>query len=344
MKKFFILILLFLNGCTVLKENEIPYVTYTIARLLEDGRQIEYQGYIDRGLDVDLSFNMSGIIDELYVREGDFVKKGEVLAKLDNEEYKLDVSRTQNKLEDAIVKYNRAKSYFERVSKLHTAGGISYNDWENAQTDLKSAKNQIEISKSELGIAKSKERFSHIYAPYDGYIIKTHKDKMQFTTLGDKVISFQGKGMAEAKIFVSQNEINKLSIGQKAILKADPIENKIYGAKIKSISKTSINEGSYRITVSVENNPKELVDGMSVYVIVDSPIKKRIMIPIDAVCTNNDEKFVYAIVENYAKKKIVETGIYENGMIEIKKGISTGEKIITGGMDKIMDGAKVEYD
>lgn len=351
MKKALLLCILlcFLSGCTGQRNENIPYVDFIPAKYQKVESDKTYQGYIDRGLDVELSFALSGVMNGIYVVEGEFVKKGKLLAKLDNDEYKFNITRAQSELDDAYVKFNRAKSYFERITKLHSAGGISYNDWEEAQTNLKSSVNQIKILDDALKIAKNKETFSNIYAPYDGYVIKTFKDKMQFASAGERVILFQGEGMLEARVFVSENSINDIKIGDRVILTSDAIKNREYEGKIKSKVNSSINEGSYRVTVSVLDNAPELLDGMSVNVFVPNENKTcKILVPTSSVLAEKDKKYVFVLKKETENKGVVYkreivTGDIYNNEIEIKCGIKEGEFVVIEGVNKIMNASLVRF-
>lgn len=352
MKKKFLLVLIFafLSGCTRETTAEIPFVEYKRVEVKPYEIEKSYAGFIDRGFDVELSFGLNGTIDTIYYLEGDFVKKGTVIARLDNKEYEFGIERAQNELEDAIVKYNRAKSYYERITKLHDAGGISFNDWESAQTNLKSSMNQIEILKDSLEIAKDKYKFASIVAPSDGYIIKSYKDNGQFSSAGERVILFQGKGGLEARVFVSQSEINKINKGDEVVLKSDAILGKTYRGYVKTKTNTSINEGSYRVTISIPNNYDELLDGMSVSVsVLNKNKQKGIFLPINSIVSDGDKSYVYLFCTKdgklgYAKKQEVVTGEVKGEEILIKQGLQEGSLVIVKGVEKIMDNSKVEVE
>ena len=153
-----------------------------------------YPGYIERGGTVNLSFRTSGIVEKLYINDGEYAQKGKLLAVLDDEEYKLQIKKAKTSLDDQVVKYERAKSYFERISKLYDAGGISYNEWEAAQTNLKSSINQMSILKDALRIEQDKEKYRKIYAPYNGFAIDVTKSKGEFISAGEIFVIFQDIG------------------------------------------------------------------------------------------------------------------------------------------------------
>lgn len=349
MKKAFLFLLIFLlTACNSKVKSDLPFVSYMQAKVETITDEKIFQGFIDRKYDVELSFGLSGILKSTFVNEGDFVKKGTLLARLDNEEYKLDIEKAKNELNNAYVKYGRAKSYFERISKLHKAGGISYNDWENAETDLKSNSNTIKILTDSLKLAKNKEKFSNIYAPADGYVIKTFKDNGQYVQAGEKTILFQGKGGLEARTFVSQNYINSIKIGDEILLKADAINGAEFKGRIKSKVNSSIENGSYRVTVSISPDTGELLDGMSVKAYLKGADKKGILIPKSSILSDIEGQYIYILNKTGDKKgnvqkRTIETGESFNGKVLVLSGLHEGELYVVEGVNKIMDGAEVEF-
>ena len=339
---FLLLSVLFLVSCSndISKENKYVKIKSVGIETFNDSKC--YPGYIDRGKDVNLSFSLSGPIKELNTFDGEYVKKGKLLARIDNDEYKLQIEKAKNELNDAIVKYERAKSYFERISKLYTAGGISYNDWESAQTNLKSSVNQIAILKDALLIAENKETFANIYAPADGIVIDVLKDNGQYVSMGDTVIYFQGTGSLEAKIFIPESDINSISRGQKVLLKSRILKNKIEGY-VKSFVLSGINNGSFETTVSIPVDYPELKDGMSVSVeILPENLKKGIFIPLSSVVSNGLRKYVFTIEKTgknkgIARKREIETGKIYGNKILILKGLVKDELIVVEGTEKISE-------
>lgn len=351
MKKAFLFIacIFLLSGCMRTNEENIPFVRVEKVDIQNETLNKTFQGYIKRSSDVYLSFNLSGIMTSRYVNDGDFAKKGELLARLDSEKYDLDVQKAKLELQDAAVKNSRAKSYFERISKLYKAGGISYNDWEAAQTDLKSSINNIEISKDNLKIALKQEGYTKIFAPYDGYVIKAYKDPYQYAEAGENVFYFQGLNGLEARIFVSEFDINNIEVGEKVLIKSDTSLNKTYEGKIKSKINSSLDKGSYEIRVSVKDDKNELLDGMSITALIgEVKENKKIYIPLLAVVSEKDKKFVYILNKTSENtgiltKKEVQTGEIIKDKILIVSGLNGGETIVTEGTNKVMDGIKVKF-
>ena len=350
MKKFVIILFLispFLSACNLdISEEKTAKVREIEFQNVNDNKI--YPGYIDRGGTLNLAFRSSGIIKELYVNDGDYVQKGKILAVLDNEEYKLQIAKAKTALDDQIVKYERAKSYFERISKLYDAGGISYNEWEAAQTNLKSSVNQIAILKDTLGIEQDKEGYRKIYAPYNGIAIDVTKSKGEFMNAGETFVIFQGLGKTEAKAFVPEKNIANIKKGQTAILSSEVFEGKKFKGKVVGIIKTSLNKGSFEVTVATDNDSPGFLSGMSVNIeIITTPIQKEILIPINSIFVEGEEKYVFKLNKiNEAEGKAIKTEIITGNITEDKisvlGGLIPGDFIIEN-ISNIKDGEKLKY-
>lgn len=351
MKKIYailFLISLFLTACNfeknapkTVKINEIKFQNI-------DNNKI-YPGYIDRGGTINLAFRSSGIVEKLFINDGDYVQKGKLLGVLDDEEYKLQIKKAKTSLNDNIVKYERAKSYFERISKLYDAGGISYNEWEAAQTNLKSSINQVAILKDALKIEQDKENYRKIYAPDNGYIIDVTKSEKEFIGAGEIFATFQAKGKLEAKAFVPEKDVINLKKGQKAILTSEVFKNMQFEGEILNIIKTSLNKGSYEVTFGFKKDFPELLTGMSANIkILTAPIKNEILVPINSVFMENDKKYIFKFnklndFEGEAIKQEILTGDIVKDKIIVQRGLIAGDFIIVENFSNIKDGEILKY-
>ncbi len=348
-KFLYFVLILSITGCSPNFEENIPYVPVQEVKITNVQTDKIYQGYIERMYDSELSFNLSGVLTGKYISNGEFVKKGALLAKIDNDEYQFQIKKTKAELEEARIKQNRANSYYKRISKLYQAGGISYNDWEEAKTNLNSSEKQIEVLENSLKINQKQENFTRLYAPYDGYIINVDGELGEYIQAGKTVIYFQGNKNPQAKIFVSEKDINNIKNGEKAEILCGATGDKKYAGKVLNRVNSALNKGSFEVTILIEGKNPELLDGMSASVkIGENASKKEILIPITSIVNEGVGSFVYLLkkeneFEGKAIKKEVKTGEIQGENIEIKEGLNGGELLIIKGVNKIMDNSKVKY-
>jgi len=373
MKRLFLLFILILISaaplvsCAKKELAEMRYVEYTKITPEAPDNKKEFFGYIKAGGDMELSFETAGKIKKINFTDGDTVKKGQVIAEIDNEIFELEEKENKSALADAYVQYANAKSYYERIDKLHRVGGISDNDWDKAKTNMQSMQHKIAVSKEQLEASRKRAGYGKLYAPDNGIILKKVKEENQYTDPGQTVVIFQDNRKSEAKIFVSEKYINCLYKGKSVEIKTDddfssPDEasdidktntpNKTpRTAKIKSITKTSIDEGAYRATLIFDKKYPDLKDGMAIRALVEfTPRKddkeKIIKLPPHSVLEDENSSYVWLLEDikddtaRVKRKDIKAVDIVNNSVIV--EGLRRNDLVVIRGVNEVMDGQKVK--
>lgn len=353
MKKLFfltILSILLFSGCTIKSEQTIRPVEYTIVQNGTDITNKTFFGYLKSSSLTDLSFQIEGTLKKIFVDEGQKVKKGQIIAELDAPLYNIQVQEAKYALSDARIQYQNAKNYYDRIQKLHAAGGISDNDLDNAKTKMESSNAQIQIAQEKLNYMIHRSGYERIYAPTDGIILSKAVSEQQYLSPGTTVVQFQGNSDVEAFIFVSQNYINKIKRGQKAKIRVDAIKNKIFEGYVKEISETSLERLSYRVKLKITNQSPMLKDGMSASAVfeIESEDKTQIYIPINSIIKEGSNDIVYTIINRKdgigeIKKTIITTGELNNDKINVTSGLNNGDYLVTRGVSEVQEGQKVKY-
>lgn len=339
-----------LISCAKKELAELRYVEYVKITPEVPENKKEFFGYIKAGGDMELSFEAAGTIKKINFTDGDAVRKGQIIAEIDNKIFELEEKENRSALADAYVQYENAKSYYERIDKLHKVGGISDNDWDKAKTEMQSREHQIQISKEQLEASRKRVGYGKLYAPDNGIILKKLKEENQYTDPGQIVVIFQDNRKSEAKIFVSQRYINSLYTGKTVEITTD---NTITPkkAKIKSITKTSINEGAYKVTLIFDKKYPELKDGMAIRAIVDLSFEKDgarkiIKLPLHAVLEDENSSYVWILADikedtAKVKRQDIKTVDIINNFI-IVEGLRRNDLVVTRGVNEIMNGQRVK--
>lgn len=351
MRKFFacFLVVFLLCGCNFFINEPLRPVEWQKVSKCQSVFEKEFFGYVKSSSLVDLSFQIEGAIKSVLVKEGQFVKSGQVLATLDSPLYEIEAKEAKYNLDDAIIQYKNAKSYFERIEKLHAAGGISHNDRDSAEVKMNSAKYQIEIARKKLEYQKKRANYDKILAPYDGQVVSKILSEGRYVKAGESVLTFQNNKSAEAVIFVPQNFVNELKVGQEALVLVEA-QNKKYGAKIKEIRPTSLETQSFRVKLIIPSNSPEIKDGMSVSAIFKGKNKTcAILISTNSIFYENNSAYVFKLLpdkkkENTAtvQKTAVKLGEIQNGQIEVLEGLMPNDLIVTKGLDEMAEGKAVK--
>lgn len=296
---------------------------------------LRYSGSIEPSQTIPLSFQNVGTVKDIYVEEGDFVKKGTLLASIDNKDMK-------NMYEIARSKYMQAKDAYDRLKTVYEQGSLTEIKWVEMETNLEQARSSLELAKSNL-------EKCDLYAPADGVIGKRNTEPGQSSISGlGAPLELVKIEKVFVKISVPENEINKIQKGQKAGFQVAALNGKQFLGTITNVSPVAdAISRTYNAKITVANPGFELKPGMVCDVSFNSNISdNKILAPYSAVSAGADGKpFVFVITadKNRVMKRQITTGSYVGSMIEVTAGLANGETIVVEGKEKLSDNSLISY-
>lgn len=339
--KYFLIVLMILLTCSCVNQEKITKINYIQINDSYLNKKIFY-GTLKAQNSADLSFQTEGKIAYLPYTKGDFVKKGETIARLDDVLYKIRQNEENAKLKEYVIQQEKQKSNFNRLNVLHKEGAISDNDWENANYELQIIKQQINIQKEKVKYIQKEIDYSSIIAPYDGYISQKYTTQDSYAKASQPIVQIIGSIGAQVEIMVDEKTLTKLKQNDKVNIK---ILNNNYKGTISHISKSSLENGGYLIKIDIENISSTLREGMSAQVELKSE-NSTYKLPISYIFKEGENTFVYKIINikdniGSIKKMPITTGELDEYKIEIIKGIKNKDYIIADPQN-IKEGQKVE--
>ena len=295
----------------------------------------KFQGIIKTDQNMILYPEFSGRVSKIYVDEGDVVKKGQALAKIDD-------GGLYNELKLVESQAKLAKTIYERQSKL-------WNDKIGSEIQYLEAKTNYEIQNNRLKSITESLAKTTITAPFSGTIDEIFIEEGNLVSppmMPDQGNAFRIINLNELYVesVIPESFIGKIKKGAEVQIEI-PVLNKSFNSTIKH-SVSSINELSrtFKIEVSVPKNDLDLIPNLNVEVnVLDYTNSQAILVPESIVSEDSDNnKFLFTVLNNKAKKTIVETGYTQNGMIEITTGLDVNEIVINEGGRIVKDGQNVK--
>ena len=295
----------------------------------------KFQGIIKTDQNMILYPEFSGRVSKIYVDEGDVVKKGQALAKIDD-------GGLYNELKLVESQAKLAKTIYERQSKL-------WNDKIGSEIQYLEAKTNYEIQNNRLKSITESLAKTTITAPFSGTIDEIFIEEGNLVSppmMPDQGNAFRIINLNELYVesVIPESFIGKIKKGAEVKVEI-PVLNKSFNSTIKH-SVSSINELSrtFKIEVSVPKNDLDLIPNLNVEVnVLDYTNSQAILVPESIVSEDSDNnKFLFTVLNNKAKKTIVETGYTQNGMIEITIGLDVNEIVINEGGRIVKDGQNVK--
>ncbi|MFH1867532.1 MAG: efflux RND transporter periplasmic adaptor subunit [Candidatus Omnitrophota bacterium] len=300
--------------------------------------------------EIELRFSVNGVVDSINFFEGDMVRKGDIIATLDQKDALLKLEYSKSKLKTQEVAQMSAKKKLEIHQKLYDEGIIIEPKLEEMKLEHESAGTQVKSAQKEVEFALSELDKTYLYSPIDGVMGTRDVEVGEFVNSNIKVATLFDTESIVVEMGVIEKDISRVALGQKAKVNVDTYQGVDFEGKIDSVAPI-IKGKSRTLTVKIKiknDNPKgTLLPGMFARTWV-SVYEKKNTIKVPAACLydlDEDGEFdsVYVVdEENIAKARPVKIGYISTDYVEIVDGLREAEQIVSETMAEVKDGVKVD--
>ena len=324
--RFFSLIISILFSLAVFSQasNEIP-VEVTAPKIDTVIIDVTAVGTLRAEENVIIRSEIAGRIASLHFSEGQAVKAGTVLVKLDPTEYEAGLAEST-----ATVKLNQLN--FNRIKDLLNKKLISRQAFDEAQAKL-------DESQARQALDKVRLKKSKIVAVFNGILGLRNISEGAYIRAGEDLVTLNNLDSVKLDFGVSEMFLPKINIGQTVKVQVDSYQNQDFTGKVYALNPVFDEETrTILLRARIPNPDKKLYPGMFARVrLVLETRKNAILIPEQAITPKGQDSFVYKFVEGKALLSKVILGKRRAGDVEILQGISADDKIITTGHLKLQD-------
>jgi membrane fusion protein (multidrug efflux system) len=273
---------------------------------------------------------VGGVVREIYVEEGDYVRAGRVLAKLDDAKLAVEVERAGANLKNLEEEY-------ERSQELFSNNLISAREFQQAKYEYEHQKALYELATLDL-------EYTSIKAPISGVVSARRVKVGNMVLPNETVFTVTGMDPLLAVLHVPERQIGKLAPGHRATLRADALGGDPFEGRVERISPVvDPATGTIKVTVEVRDPSRRLKPGMFARVdIVHDVHTGAVLVPKDAIITEDRETSVFVVRDSLAVRRLVETGFVNSTHIEVLSGIAEGDTVVTTGKGSLKDSTRVE--
>lgn len=299
---------------------------------------VSVSGKVEASLESKLSFKVAGIVESINYDEGEFVKKGSVIASLNLSEIKANVKK-------ASQAYEKAKRDYKRISNLYKDEVVTLEQYQNSETALEMAKSDREIAEFNL-------THSVIKAPSDGIILKKLVHENEIINPGYPVVLF-GSQTNNWKIVtsVSDQNLTKIKIGDSAAVSFGALSGAPVSGKVTVISKfANPYNGSYEVEISLDKTNrgngtwKNIASGMIASVVI-FPETQHVyyFIPIESLIeADNKTGYVFIPRDSSVIKTKVKIKALLKNRIAIEEGLENISEVVTDGAGYLSENSKIK--
>jgi RND family efflux transporter MFP subunit len=331
-------------------------------------------GYVTARRRATVSSKVTGKVLEVFVEEGKAVKKGQVLARLDDSQVRaaLAVARAQlatarGAAAEDEARLREAERQFNRLNQLVQEKVVGRAEVDTAQSQVESlvarialARQQVEVAQSQVAALEVDLSDMVVRAPFDGVAISKDAQPGEmispvsagggFTRTG--ICTIVDMSSLEIEVDVSESYINRVKPNQpvEAILDAYP-DWRIPAHVITTVPTADRQKATVRVRIGFEGLEPRILPDMGVKVSFfnerqpettsDAPPKPRLVVPKAAVRSDAGQSVVFVVREERAERRAVTTGPADGEQVEIVSGLNAGERIVVEGVNGLADGARV---
>jgi RND family efflux transporter MFP subunit len=313
---------------------------------------IELQGRVDADNISYISPRLGpGQVKSLFIKKGDYVKKGQLLLKLDDAVIKQSINAAKQSLETLKTQLTLAKDLYNRQNNLWKQGIGTEVQVISARTQVETLERQLNAGNENVKTIQEQANGSNVYSDVDGIV-----DELN-VRVGETFTGYMGTtpqikivNTSTLKVVtdVPENYAARVKVGSKIIVSLPDI-NKSYNSNISLSGKTiNANNRSFNAEAKLPYDGLMRPNQTAQVKIEDYSATNVVTIPVNTVQTDDKGKYVYvAITEGsklFARKKAITVGELNGQMIEVKTGLTTGEKLISEGFQNIYDGQSLKVD
>lgn len=272
---------------------------------------------------------VSGEVRELLVEEGDVVKAGQVLARLDGDRLRFELQQTEVNLRKLDREYQRTVELFSR--KLVASAAV-----DNARSEMEWLKAARDLAQLNLG-------YTEIRAPIAGVVSARHIKVGNTINVNDRTFQITDLDPLIAEVHVPEREFAKLRPEQAATIGVDALAGTNFVGSVQRISPTlDPATGTFKVTIEVRDPRRELKPGMFARVgIVLERRSAALRIPRGAIVEAEGSPTVFVAKGDKAEQRSIKTGLTNAGLIEVVDGLTGDERIVVVGQNGLKSGSAI---
>lgn len=299
-------------------EEATPIAGYEVTPV-DLSRIVRASGTIEPLERVHLNSQLSAVLTELTVREGDFVEAGQLIAASDLSELRAELRRSRAQLAKLERQARRKRPMVERQVV--------------SASELADIDSEIEIARSEIELWETRIQLSRVTAPRDGVVVARHVDPGGYVAVNEPIIDIADLSTLVVPVRLSERDVIHLAVGDSVEITVDAYPGEVLAAEIHRIFPAADPE-SRRVMVEIAlpdgGDQLQLQPGFSARATFEVDRRADVLaVPDEALLgSTEDETVVYLVDDGHLRRHEVTTGVARRNLTEITDGLSPGDVVV----------------
>ena len=326
-------LLMTLAGCSK-KEKAAPAIKRVLTETVVNkagAKTATYPGRTKASDEANVAFRVSGTLLKVSVHKGDRVRRGQVIAQIDDRDYRTQLAATE-------AEYTQIKAEAERVMALYADSVGTANNYDKARYGLQQITQKRQLHRDQLADCV-------LRAPFDGYVQKVLKDSHETVGAGMPIVKIIADGQTEIVINIPASEY--LRRGQFGTFSAhfEVLPDERFPLQLLSIAHQANVNQLYEVRLGIQGHHPQITPGMSamVQLTLQSEGTQPVAVPLSAVKREKEVTSVFVYKDGHVRSTQVELGSPHNdGTVDVISGLEMGDQIVVSGVNTLSDGEAVE--
>ncbi|HVW75174.1 MAG TPA: efflux RND transporter periplasmic adaptor subunit [Rhizomicrobium sp.] len=322
------------------------------------GTGLDASGYVIARRQATLSAKILGKVTEVNFEEGQAVKTGQIVARLDDSNYSAALRQAIAQEAAAKQAYEDAAPIYARYQRLKAQNAISTDALENQRIAYDTARTAYDVARAAAVFAQANENDTVVRAPFDGIVTQKVAQVGEIVAPSGAgagntrtgIITVVDMNSLEGQVDVSENYIDRVDVGGEAVIHLDAYPDwDIPGSVIAIIPTADQSKGTVQVRVKINVKDKRILPQMAARVTFMTRPEKgavaapRVTVPLGAVQGSGKAGSVFVINdEGRVEKRDVALGLKTAQSITILSGISAGDRLAGDNLDRLHDGDRVK--
>lgn len=305
----------------------VPVRVETVSRRAIS-QYLQTNGTLEAENEVDIVARTSGPVTEILTEEGQMVRSGQLMARIDEREPK-------NQAAIARVTRDEAQLAFDRTKASRDEGLVSQEAYDSALSKLAAAQAQLESAEIQLA-------YTEIRAPFDAQVVTRDIKLAQYVTSGTRLFRVSDFTPLLCRVEVPEKDLPRVRVGQTAHIEVEAFPDDRFPASVARLRPTvDPASGTFTVTLEVRAQGK-LRPGMFASVYLETETREDVLvIPRDALVLDSLGDTVYVMADGTAQRREVRLGLRDEDSVEILEGLADGEQLIVLGQEGLANGTPV---
>lgn len=348
----------------VVVEKSIRPVKYDQVKTSGDALNETFSGSAQSSKEAKLSFKVSGTLSHLKIKVGDQVRKGQLIARVDQTDYSVQYQQSvanlksvETQIKSANTQLVNSKAAYARVEKLYENNSVSLSEFEQAKSAYETAQAsynaslaQAKASEKQVESARNQVSYSNLKAPFSGVITAINVEENELIPSGNPIATISAVDKPEISVGIPEVFISKVKKNQVVEVAFSAIPGMSFTGKVYEVGYSSGGGSTYPVSVRIDKPTEDIRPGMAAEVnfhfgAAKNKAAPKTVAPVAAVGEDTNGHFVFLLTqsgENYlAKKQTIQIGTLMANGFEIKDGLNKGDLVATAGLSTLLDGMEV---